>query len=157
MFDAICPAVYKQLRLRTGMTQAQLAVALATSRMTVIRFESGQARPDETQERRLMELARCSDVEFVELVCQELSKRIGRRVLVHEGDDAYQPTTALAAAYTLLEQQATEIPPDETQALQDDIRITQHIAIALEKSNEGLVRRVNDYREQFSRRRERVC
>ncbi len=158
MFNAIYAKVCKQLRLMAGMTQAQLGTALATSRMTVMRVESGRARFDKKQERRLKELAQCSDLEFAELVCDPLSELIGRRVGIHEGAGEYRPTTALAAGHALLNQHAAALCPKEVQALQDRITLTQHLELALEKSNAGLLGRVNDYRERLRRdREEQAC
>ncbi len=157
MFDAICPAVYKKLRLRAGLTQDQLAVALRTSRITVLRFESGRARPNKEQETKLKELARCSDVAFVELLCEQASKEIGRRVGLFEDGDTYQPTTALAEAYAVLDQHATELRPRQIRALQDWISLLQSLEMTLAKTNAGLVENTRECRDSLSDRRERAC
>ncbi len=151
MFDAICPKVYKQLRLRAGMTQAQLGTALGASRMTVMRVESGRARFDKQQEQKLKELAKCSDVEFAELVCEQLSELTGRRVGIHECDHEYRPTTAQAAAQALLNRPAAGLSPWEIRALQDRISLTQHLEMALEKSNAGLLERTRRCRDRLRR------
>ncbi len=158
MFDTICAAVYKQLRLRAGLTQVQLATVLTTSRMTVMRFESGRARPDKKQEAKLKELAKCSDVEFAELICEQVSVAIGRRVGIFKDGDAYMPTTALAAAYSLLDQRATELGPEKIRSLQDQISLCQCLETALEKSNTGLVEMTGNIRDQLQRdRRLQTC
>ncbi len=153
MFDAICPKVYKQLRLRASMTQDQLGSALGTSRMTVMRVESGRARYDKHQEQRLKELAKCSDLDFAELVCQRLSERIGRRVGIYEGDDEYQPTTAVAAAQAMVSRQAARLQPAHISALRELIRIAQSLEIALENCNAGLLERIGRCRDYLERDR----
>ena len=158
MFNTLCPAVYKQLRLRAGLTQDQLASALATSRMTVVRFESGRARPDKHQEAKLKELAKCSDREAVELMCQKMSEMIGRRVGVLDNGDAYLPATALAAAYALLDEQSSELGPRRTRTLQRRIRLCQALETAIELANDWLMETVGDCRDrQHCARRKQVC
>lgn len=157
MFDTICPRVYKQLRLRAGMTQAQLGTGLDTSRMTVMRVESGRTRYDKQQEQRLKELARCSDLEFAELVCEPLSELIGRRVGLCEGNE-YRPTTALAAAQAMLNQQAAELRPEKIKALQDLIRAVQFLELAIERCNAYLLELVRRTRDRLrDERREQAC
>lgn len=155
MFDTLCPAIYKQLRLRAGLTQARLATALQTSRMTIMRFESGRARPEKEQEEKLKQLAGCSDVQFAELLCEQLSERIGRRVGLQEGA-AYQATTALAAAYRLLERHSTRMCPEQIQALQEKISLTQFLELALKKCNTSLARHIRRCRDRLHQR-EQAC
>ena len=154
MFNALCPAVYKQLRLRAGMTQVQLANALDVSRMTVMRFENGRSRPEKRQEEKLKELAKCSDEQFVELVCELLSAEIDRPVGILEGDGAYRPTTALAEAYALLHGHGADLRPEQTRALQLKISLTQFLEMAFAKNTAGLVELTKSCRDQLEQRQE---
>ena len=101
MFDAICPAVYQQLRKRTGLSQAELADALGVHRNTVVRFESGNSHPSQAQMETLLKRAKCSREEFVELICEKMSELIDKRVGIHEGQVGFVPVTAIMIAYTL--------------------------------------------------------
>ncbi len=103
MFDAICPAVYQQLRKRTGLSQAELSDALGVHRNTVVRFESGNSHPSQAQMKTLLKRAKCSREEFVELICEQMSELIDKRVGIHEGQVGFVPVTAIMIAYTLLQ------------------------------------------------------
>ncbi len=157
MFDTLCPVIYKKLRLRAGMTQDQLATVLNTSRMTVMRFEAGRARPNREQEARLKELAGCSDVAFVELLCEQLSREIGQRVGLFEDSDFYRPTTALAEAYALLDHHSADLGPRQVRALQDRISLSQSLETALGKSNAHLTSKIGECRDLLADRRQRTC
>ena len=138
MLNAICPAIYRQLRIRTGMTQEEFGAAIGCSRRTVARFESGCAQPDEKQEKKMLELARCTREELAEMVCAEVSAVIGKRVGIDESEIAYKPTTELARAYALLERHLDEISPPMVRALQNDIDATQLMGLAFESKRKGL-------------------
>ncbi len=71
MFNTICPNVYKTLRKRTGLSQDEFGEALGASRYAVSKFEFGRAQPDPEQERLILELPSCSQIEFVELRYRE--------------------------------------------------------------------------------------
>ncbi len=150
MFNAICPAVYQQLRNRTGMTQADLGTALGVSRMTVMRFESGRAQLEEQQELKFLDLAKCTHEEFAELVCEQLTKLIDRRVGIYEGEEAYQPTIALRKAGVLLKKHGTEISPALARALSNNIDTTQLMGLAFERNRAGLVELTRDCHHQLT-------
>ncbi|MCP3961120.1 MAG: helix-turn-helix transcriptional regulator, partial [bacterium] len=60
MLKRILPPIYRRLRRRAGLSQGQLATYLEVHRTTVIRWETGQGRPDLAQEQELLDLASCS-------------------------------------------------------------------------------------------------
>ena len=158
MFNALCPTVYHQLRIRSGLTQAELGKRLGVSRITVVRFENGRAQPEKEQEEKLQELAQCSDEELAELICRHLSRRIGRRVGIHPGRGAYEPASALAKAYSLLEDAADEIPPAMARALHNKISTAQLLGLAFERTNADLVELTRDCLEPLNdQRREQAC
>ena len=132
------------------MTQTDLGTALGVSRMTVMRFESGRAQPEKEQEMKLLELAQCSLEEFVELVCEQLTELIDRRVGIHESEEAYEPTTALRKACVLLKKHAGEIRPALARALTNHIDITQLMGLAFERNRAGLVELTRDCHDQLT-------
>ncbi len=149
MFNAICPAIYQQLRKRAGMTQAEFATAIGVSRITVVRFESGRAQPSQEQEEKMRQLAGCSQEELVEMACRQMSELIDRRVAIVNGHGAYEPATALAQAYLLLEEAPDELPAAMVRALHNKIATTQLVGLAFERNNADLVELTRDCRDHL--------
>ncbi len=150
MFNTLYPKVYQRLRERADLTQVELATLLGMSRYTVINVERGSSRLDESQERRLLEIARCSREEFCELVCQLLSALIEKPVGIQEDHGAYQPSTALSRAHALLRAHEAEIPTEMRRALNNRISTTQLMGLAFDKNNADLVELTQDCRDQLS-------
>ena len=86
-----------------------------------------------------MELANCSQIDFVELVSEQLSQLIGRLVGILKDHGAYEPTTALAKANDILRRSNEEIPGPMVRALQRRIRTTRALSFAFELNYEELV------------------
>ena len=155
MFNAICPDVFQMLRERAGLTQAELADTLKVSRRTVMRFECGQAHPDKEQERRLRELAKCSNEEFAELVCKRLSQWIQRPVAIVASHGAYEPTTALARAYGVVREHAERLSGALLRALNNKINTTQLMGLAFDRHNADLMELTRDCLTEAATRGER--
>ncbi len=153
MFNALVAKVYRKLRERAGLTQEELADELGISRYTVNKVESGRARLDEEQELRLLELAQCTKEECVEMLCEELSEYLDKRVGIDSDHRAYEPSTALAMAYTLLREQGTDLPSDMRRTLNNRINTTQLMGYAYDKNNADLVELTQDFREALKRKR----
>ena len=142
MFDKILPAVYRQLRQRSGLSQGQLATQLDVNRHTLANYETGKTRPDQARERRLVELAKCSNQQFAEVFCQCLSEVLGCRVAITDGD--YQPTTAAARAERALHALRGEIPEPMLRALANQIHITQLMCLTFERQATNLEELTHD-------------
>ena len=110
MLNEIFPAVYRRLRLRAGLTQAELGKRLGLCRATVYKYESGKARPGATQEQALLKLASCSDREWVELICEQLSGVVLARVVVLDDRGENEPANLLAKANAVIAQGRTAHP-----------------------------------------------
>ena len=147
MFNALYPKVYRLLRERAGLTQEELSDELGLSRYSVVKVESGQAMLSEDQERRLLELARCTKEEFGEMLCQELSEYLDKRVGIDNSHGAYEPTTALAMAYALLREHGTSLPSHMRRTLNNRISTTQLMSYTYDKNNADLVELTQDCRE----------
>ncbi len=139
MFNTIYPNVYRILRKRTGLSQDDFGEALGATRYTVSKFETGRLFPDENQERRILELANCSQIDFVELVSEQLSQLIEKPVGLLKDHGAYEPTTALAKANDLLGKSSLKIQPVMARALQKRIRTTRALSFVFELNYEELV------------------
>lgn len=151
MFDAICPAVYYQLRKRTGLTQAQLSDAMDVHRATVSRFETGHTQPSREQMEKLLKLAKCSREEFVELVCEQMSELCGKRVGIHEGQHGYVPVAIIVIAYTLLQQLTAASPAALRRELHDKIDMARTLAYVLDRVCAELVELIRKCREEMKR------
>ena len=149
MFNALYPNVYRKLRERAGLTQAELGKALGINRYTVNKVESGRAQLDREQEEILLELAKCNREEFGELVCEELSELLDKRVGISSDHGAYQATTSLAKAFSLLREHESRIPAAMRRALNNRISTTQLLGLAFDKNNADLVELTQDCREQL--------
>ncbi|MCP3964435.1 MAG: helix-turn-helix transcriptional regulator [bacterium] len=147
MFDKILPPIYRKLRRRAGLSQAQLATQLDVSRHTLGNYESGKTRPDPGLERRLVELGQCSKEQLVELVCEQLSEEVGSRVAIIEGD--YRPTTVVSRAERALralrgQVSECQVPDATLRRLADKIHVTQLMCLAFERQIAGLEELTHD-------------
>ncbi len=144
MFNTICPNVFQQLRQRTGLSQTDFGKRVGARRQTVSKFESGQAQPSKEQEMRILETAKCSKEELVELVCEQLSELLGRPVQISEIDTGYEPTTALTKANALVRKPLSGPPAALIRALRKKIDTTRLLAITFESNNADLVELIRD-------------
>ena len=134
MFNKLLPPIYRQLRLRAKLSQAQLAVHLKCHRSTVNKWETGKARPDPEQERELLKLADCSQEELAEMVCEQMSEVIGKAVRIVEGGESYQPFSALAKARALRRKADGRVPQAMLRAFNNKIHTTQFLGLVFERS-----------------------
>ncbi len=155
MINALQANAHKRLRRRAGLTQEELGDALGISRHTVRRVEAGSAQLSREQETILLELARCTREECGEVLCQELSELLERRVGILGGDGAYQPSTALATAFALLREHDADIPAAMRRALHNRIGTTQLLGLAFERNNADLVELIEDCRGELLEDRRR--
>lgn len=149
MFNDICPDVFQQLRERTELSQEEFGRAVGATRFTVSKYETGRAQPDKAQEMKLLEVAKCSKEEFVELVCRRLSELIGKPVGIRQNHDGYEPTSALARAYALLRENASRIPAAMVRALNNKINTTRLLGLAFERNNADLEELTHDCEEEL--------
>jgi len=153
MFNALYPNVYRKLRKRAGLIQEELGTALGISRYTVGKVEAGRAWYDDEQERALCRLANCGYVEFGELLCEELSKLLGKKVGIEDSDAAYVPSTALALANAMLREQGESFPAEMRQRLSNRISTTQFLGYAVDRNNAELVELTQECRVALKPRR----
>lgn len=150
MFNAIIPKVYRRLRQRSGLTQGEMASALELSRYTMNKVEAGRAQLNGSQERQLLELARCSQEAFAELLCQQLSELLRRRVAIDSGPGSYEPSTALGRAHALLREHRETLPAALRRTLDSRINTAQLLGLAFERNNADLMELIEDCRQQVS-------
>ncbi len=144
MFNTISPNVFQLLRQRTGLSQTDFGKRVGARRQTVSKFESGTAQPNKAQEMRILEVAKCSKEEFVELVCEQLSKLIDRPVGVRQSHHGYEPTTALAKANALVRKPVAGLPAVMARTLHNKIRTTRALGLAFESNNADLLELLED-------------
>ena len=152
MFNVICPKVYQNLRERTQLSQSQFGDVVGARRQTVSKIEAGKAHPHKAQEMRIIEVAKCTKEEFVELVCQQLSELIDRPVGIRNSLRGYEPSTALARAYALLQIPAMSRATGSwaagmVRALNNKINTTRLMGLAFERNNADLVELTQDFHE----------
>ncbi len=155
MFNVICPEVFKQLPTRTDLTQGKLGEAMGGTRHSVANFESGKTFPDAAQEERLLQVARCSKEEFVEMVCAVLSELIGKPVGIKESHGGYEPTTALARARALSAGQARKIPGSMLRLLKSRIKESRMLSVLLEHHTDELLDLIREVGDALKKRRRR--
>ncbi len=154
MFNVICPKVYQNLRQRSELSQSQFGDAVGARRQTVSKIEAGRTRPHKEQEMRILEVAKCTNEEFVELVCEQLSKLIDKPVGIRDSPSGYEPSTALAKAYAVLQKPAVRIPAAMVRALNNKINTTRLMGLAFERNNADLVELTQDFHETLKEKRD---
>ncbi len=138
MFSLICPRVYQKLRERKGLTQSELGKRIGGNRHTIRHFESGKTRPDAAQESRLLEATDCSRLEFAQLVCEELGKLIETPVGVLTHPGAYEPTTLLSRANSLLRQANGRLPAAKARRINRGVTRIQMMSLVFDYDNAEL-------------------
>ena len=129
MFTTLLPRIYRRLRTRADLTQEQLAAFLEISKSTVSRFESGKALPDSEQEKKLLEVCRCSKEQLAEMACEEWSKFLGKRVAIVSD---HRPATALGRARAVLDEHGPDIPDALRRVLRESVRDAELESLAFE-------------------------
>ncbi len=137
MFSTICPNVYRSLRERTKMSQGRYGKAVGASRNTIHNFETGKSRPDAAQEARMLEVSKCSKLEFVEIACAELGSLIGMPVGIHR-DQGLKPIFTINEADIVLRQRSRGGPSDLARALNRKLTITQMMGLVFDFHNNDL-------------------
>ena len=155
MFNVICPKIFKQLRSRTDLTQSELGDAMGGTRHSVANFESGKTFPNAAQEKKLLQVTQTSKEQFVELVCAVLSELIGRPVGIKDSYGGYEPTTALARARILSQQQARKIPGSMLRLLRSRIREIGMLTVLLDHHTDELLDLLREIGEALRKRRRR--
>ncbi|MCP3956928.1 MAG: helix-turn-helix transcriptional regulator, partial [bacterium] len=117
-----------------GLSQGQLATYLEVHRTTVIRWETGQGRPDLAQEQELLDLASCSSEQLAEMLCEGMSEDLGKPVRIGKDGGGYRPSTALAKGRAAIRKLGGEIPEIVARTLDNQVHTTQLIGLAFERS-----------------------
>ena len=140
MFSDICPDVYRWLRERSGLSQAELGRKLAASRSAVCSWEIGRSRLSREKEKALLDAVKWGKEPFVELVCEKLSLLLGKRVTILHGreHERYRPATPLARAEALVRTHYVNIPESLRRVLSSRIHSVRTRGTRLERDNQEL-------------------
>ncbi len=154
MLNKILPALYKRLRLRSGLSRIQFAAQIEVKPNTLTNYETGKTRPGLDTERKLTEVSRCSDLELVEMLCEIVSDELRIRVGIIQGQHGYRPATSLASAEHIRQQYGDELSEAERRTLGNKMHTTQLMQLVWERHNADLDEYAADCRANAKRRRQ---
>ena len=138
MLNKILPALYKQLRLRSGLSRTQFATQIEVKPNTLTNYETGRTRPALGTERKLTEVSRCSNLELAEMLCEIVSDALRMRVSILQDQQGYQPATSLASAEHIRQHYGNELSESERRTLGNKMHTAQLMQLVWERYNADL-------------------
>ncbi len=145
MFNTISPKVYKQIRERKGLSQAELGDDMGISRFRISNFENGKSKPSAEQEEHILELCDCSATEFSELVCEVLSELFG-------SEDDEEPGSLVSRANWMLLSATGKLSGFMLRGLQRRITQLRVMRVTVDHFKADLQEHMYECRELLKRR-----
>ena len=149
MFNLIGPKIYRKLRERSGLTQGELGKRLGGTRHTIRNFESGKTRPDAAQESRLLEITKCSRLEFVHLACEELGELVDTPVGLLANHVSYEPTTLLTRVNNVLLAGNGRLSPARVRRVHRKSRAVRMLSLLFDDENADLEEDLQECRAEI--------
>ncbi len=153
MLNNILSALYKQLRLHSGLSRKQFAGQIGVSLNTLTNYEKGNTRPEQETELKMVEVSGCSDLEIGEILCEILSQKLRLRVGIVDGETGYLPASPLANAKSVRRHCGGELEEDELRALADKLHTGKLLQVVWERYNDDLDDYAAGLRSKAERRR----
>ncbi len=144
MFNALLPPIYRRLRQRTGLSQAELAAKLGIGRTKMVEVEKGTARLSLEQEEELLALAKCSRREAIEMLCEEVSEAAEAPIGLLGEDQESRPSINLARARRTARRLDGRLPVSRLRTLNNQIHTAQLATLLCERSSADLEELMSD-------------
>ena len=153
MLNNILPALFRRLRLRSGLSRKQFAANVGISLNTLTNYERANTRPDLDTLSKIVEVSQCSDLELGEILCELLSDQLGVRVAILDGEHDYRPTTPLARARRIRGHYDDELSVAQRRGLDDKVHAARLSRLLYEWHNSDLDAYATDCRTEAEQRR----
>ncbi len=135
MFDQLLPPLYRQLRIKSGLSKTKLGKRLGVSRQTVSNYESGATRPDADYERRLIEASGCSQREVAQMLCELLGAWIDLPVVILErhAKEPEEPPSELEEVDREARELRRFVPPPMFRTVANQIHLTRMMELVVKR------------------------
>ena len=138
MLNNVLPPFYRMLRRRTGLSQKELAKRVDACRTSISQWENGKARPDPESEKKLIGLARITQDEIGEVLCEGIGEELKKEVSIGEELAGCRPSISVRQARLLAQHANGRAPKGLLRVFRNQIHAAEERGLSYDRAQTDL-------------------